>query len=90
MVEIVKYISHELSSPTAAENLIEEMLESTERLTLFPYSNAVYIPLRPLNHECRRLVVKNYFLFYWVDEDKKPVTITRVIYSRRNYNTLLK
>ena len=90
MVEIAKYISHELSNPTAAENLIEEMLESADRLAIFPYSNAVYVPLRPLNHEYRRLAVKNYILFYWVDEDKKTVTIARVIYSHRNYNRLLK
>jgi plasmid stabilization system protein ParE len=36
------------------------------------------------------LLVKNYFVFYWVDENEKTVTIARVIYARRNISTILR
>ena len=35
------------------------------------------------------LIVKNYIMFYYVDEPKKLITIARVIYAHRNYNALL-
>ncbi len=29
------------------------------------------------------MVVQNYSVFYWIDEDYKIVTIARVLYNRR-------
>ena len=31
-----------------------------------------------------KLSVKNYFVFYRIDETKKTVTVARVIYAKRN------
>ena len=36
------------------------------------------------------MIVKNYLIFYWVDEENKTVTVARVIYSRRDYLEELK
>lgn len=89
MTEIAKYISHTLSNPAAAENLANEMIESADRLADFPYSNPVHITPKPLKHEYRKLTVRNYIVFYWVNEDEKTITIARVIYARRDYEKLL-
>jgi len=89
MVGIVRYISKELSNPTAAEKLANEMIEAAEGLVEFPYSKAVHITPKPLKREYRRLVVKNYVMFYWVNEMEKSIVIARVIYARRNFNNLL-
>ena len=89
MVDIAKYIPQKLSNPVAAERLANEMIESADKLTEFPYINPVYYSIRPLKKEYRRLIVKNYIMFYYVDEPKKLITIARVIYAHRNYNTLL-
>jgi len=89
MIEVVRYISHELCNFTAAENLAEEMIYSAERLTTFPYSNPVHRTIKPLKNEYRKLIVKNYIMFYYVDESNKKVVISRVIYARRNYEKLL-
>ena len=29
-------------------------------------------------------------MFYWIDEEKKLVTIARVVYAKQDYNRLLK
>ena len=89
MVEIARYISHELSNPTAAEKLSLEMIEAADGLTDFPYKNRVYQLIRPLKWEYRGQIVQNYIMFYYVDENQKLVTIARVIYARRDYGKQL-
>ena len=65
------------------------MIETAERLTEFPYINAVHQTLKPLKHEYRKQIVKNYILFHWVEEERKLVTVARVIYARRDHEQLL-
>ena len=89
MVDIAKYIGVKLENPEAAESLAEKMIEAAEKLTDMPYKCPVYIPVKPLRHEYRKLIVQNYIMFYWVDEDKKRITIARVVYSGRDYENLL-
>ena len=84
MTAISKYISHELHNPTAAEKLAVKMIVAAESLTDFPYKNAIHQPARPLKKEYRKQKEKNYFMFYWVDEKEKTITIARVIYARRD------
>lgn len=79
MIEIVRYISQELQNPTAADKLAMELIEAGDSIPKFPYANPAFIPIRPLKHEYRKLLVQNYFMFYWVDEVKKLVTVARVV-----------
>ena len=90
MVEIVQYISKELCNPIAAENLAEDFVKTADSLSVFPYAHEAYIPIRPLKHEYRKVSVKNYLMFFWVEEENKVVTIARVIYAARDYGKLLK
>ncbi len=90
MVETVRYISHELKNPAAAQRLSTRLIEAAERLTEFPYLYAVHTPIRPLKKEYRKIPVENYCIFYSVDEKSKTVTVMRVLYAGRNYERLLK
>ena len=85
LTDIVLYISQKLRNEDAAYRLAEQIVEAAERLATFPYTNPVYWPIRPLSNEYRRVNVKNYLLFYTVDEVKQTVTVHRIIYGRRNY-----
>ena len=89
MIEIVRYISQELQNPTAADQLAVELIEAGDGIPRFPYANPSYTPIRPLKHEYRKLLVQNYFIFYWVDEAKQLVTVARVVYAKRDYERLL-
>ena len=89
MLDISRYISRELCNPEAAWKLAEEMVEAADELRDFPYSNAVYVPIRQLRYEYRKLHVKNYIMFYRVDEAARKITIARVVYARRDYEKLL-
>lgn len=87
MAGIARYISHELANPKAAKKLSIRLVKAADRLIDFPYSNPAYYPLRPLTQEYRRLIVDNYIMFYYVDEEKKIITVARVIYARRDYGS---
>ena len=89
MIDIVQYISQELKNPIAAERLAIEMVEAAEKILIFPYATPVYLPIRSLKHEYRKILVQNYLIFYWIDESKRLVTVARVLYARRNHNRLL-
>ena len=89
MIDIVQYISQELKNPIAAERLAAEMVETAEKILIFPYAAPVYHPIRSLKHEYRKILVQNYLIFYWIDESKRLVTVARVLYAGRNHNRLL-
>lgn len=84
MTDIAEYIGVNLANPDAADRLAEEMVSAAEGLAEMPYKYPVYVSVRPLKHEYRKLVVQNYIMFYQVDEDRKLVTIARVIYAGRD------
>ena len=89
MADIVRYVSRNLDNPQAAGRLAKQFVDAIDRLAEFPYSAMAYHPIRPLHHEYRKLTVKNYCVFYWVDEEKKQVTVARVIYGKRSVNRVL-
>lgn len=89
MINIVTYISKTLSNPMAAQRLADEFIDEAEKIRDFPYSMPVYHPLKALKYEYRKLFVGSYIMFYRVDENKKLITIARVIYAKRNYNKVL-
>ena len=82
--DIILYISTELNNPDAASRLAMEFHNAEERIIAFPYANPQYLPLRPLKHEYRKLLIRNYIMIYWVNEAEQEIVISRVVYKRRN------
>ena len=89
MIEIVQYISRELHNPEASDCLAEEFVAEANSVLSVPYSRPLYHSIRPLKHEYRKLLVQNYMMLYWVDEENKLVTVARVVYAKRDYGRLL-
>ena len=89
MVNIVGYISKTLHNPAAAERLATAFIDEAESIREFPYSMPVYHPIRSLKYEYRKLIVKNYIMFYRVDEVAKLITIARVVYAKSDYGKKL-
>ena len=90
LVGIARYIGRELCNPDAANRLADRLISSADALCNFPYAHPVYIPVRPLQYEYRKLPVQNYLIFYWVEEENKKVVIARVVYGKRDASALLK
>jgi plasmid stabilization system protein ParE len=85
----ITYIAETLAAPQAALDLLDALEESLSRLEDFPYSCRVYQPVKRLEHEYRILTVKNYAVFYTVNEQEKLVEIYRVLHARRDFAKLL-
>ena len=89
MINIVTYIGKTLSNPIAAGRLAEEFITEAEKIRVFPYSMPVYRPLQTLKYEYRKLLIKNYIMFYRVDERERLITVTRVVYAKSDYQKKL-
>jgi len=89
------YVKDNLGAPMAAENLMDELYEKLSYIKEKPYS-------RPLVHDeflsslgVRSIRVKNYLLFYFIEENekdynKKYVNIISFMYNKRDWMNLLK
>ena len=77
--------------PVALQDMVAivRYISAGDSIPKFPYMNSSYTPIRPLKHEYRKVLVQNYFIFYWVDEEKKLITIARVVYAKSDYDPLL-
>lgn len=87
--DIVYYITHDLKNYTAARDFVQKLLKEVNNIKEFPYSNAVYESFKTLENQYRKCQVKNYLIFYLVDEQEKIVIISRVIYQKRDMNNIL-
>lgn len=66
-----------------------ELVNVAERVITFPYALPAYQPIRLLKREYWKILVQNFLMFYWVDEEKKLVTVARLMYAKRDIGRLL-
>lgn len=84
MKEIRQYIAEELLASEAARHLLIAIREAIACLNTMP-SRHQLVEEEPWRIEgIRRLIVKNFYVYYWTDEKKKQVHVTAVVYSMRN------
>ena len=90
LVEIATYIRDRLGNAAAADRLARMLVKKCESISVFPYAYPVHTPVFPRSFGYRKAVVHHYMIIYQVNEEKKRVTIYRVIYGKRDWDTLLK
>lgn len=81
--EAVMYIAEELCAPDAADDLLDAVDEAACALSEMPYRHALYPLLFAMKREIRFVPVRNYNLFYVVNEEQKTVEIWRFIHQFR-------
>lgn len=84
MQEIVHYISRELKAPEAALHLLDALEKSFTSLTHFPQRVALINEEPWYTNGIHRLPIKNFLVYFWIDEDNLRVQVTAVIYEKRN------
>ena len=81
--EIVYYISHELKAPDAALQLLDALEDAFSSITHFQ-QRVVLVEEKPWHtNGIHRLPVKNFLIYFWIDEDNMKVQITAIIYGKR-------
>ena len=85
----VKYIAKELKAPVAANNLLDEIEKHEDNLSKTPnmYPN---VPDEYLASKGLKLVIiKNYLMFFTIEEENKTVNVLRFMYGRRDWKNIL-
>lgn len=85
--EITNCITDILMAPKAAMDLIDTLDNTISRLKKFPYSCRIYQTEEPLEIEYRMLSVKNYLVFYHVED--RTVEIHRIISASMDYDKFM-
>lgn len=84
MREIAQYIAFELLAPEAAVNLLMTLQQEIGKLEHTPHRIHL-TPEEPWHSEgVRRLAVKNFYVYFWIDEDRKKIQVIDVIYIKRD------
>ena len=82
--EIYSYIAFTLLSPDVAANMYNSIIHSIRSLDSMPLRNALMDDEPWKSRGLRRCFVKNYTIFYLVDEANSIVRIVRIMYSGRD------
>ena len=87
--EIIQYISYTLQVPGTAEKMLD--LLEREILSLSSFPNRIPLTQDEPWHSqgIHNMVVKNYLVYFWVDENTQTVHIIAVVYGRRDQKQLL-
>ena len=87
--EIIRYIAGDLQEKQTAIRMLDTL--EKEILSLSTLPNRVAVTEEEPWHSAgiRKLSVKNYLVYFWVNEDQKQVQITAVVYGRRDQRNVL-
>lgn len=87
--EIVNYLSSSLLEPNIAKNILSEIDKSILSLEEMPHRHCLVSDNLLKKVGIRKLVVKNYIVFFKIYETKKTVGIVRIMYGRRNWQKMI-
>lgn len=84
MLEIFSYISGTLKEPVAAERLLQELQKSILSLDTMPKRVALVEEEPWRGYGVHKMPVKNFLVYFWINDELKEVHIIAVIYGRRD------
>ena len=87
--EIIRYIAEDLQEKRTAIRMLDTL--EKELLSFSRLPNQVALTEEEPWHSAgiRKIPVKNYLVYFWVNEERKKVQITAVVYGRRDQRTAL-
>lgn len=86
---IIYYISNHLKNITAARKLRDLFADSIDKILEFPYGTPTYQQVNFLRNEYRSFKVKNFLMFYTINEQDRIITIVRVLYQKMDISQIL-
>lgn len=83
--DIVRYIASQLSAPVSALHMMELFEETMTGLSDMPQRCPLVADDRLSQMGYRKLIIKNYVVFFSIDEKNKVVDVERILYGRRDW-----
>ena len=87
--ECLHYIKDELQAPDTARSLRELLKSEMKKCADFPAKNPQVTDEPWYSYGIRRMVVKHYCVYYWIDEAERTVWFICMVYSKRNQEEAL-
>ena len=88
MNNIVYHITNKLNNRVAALNIATAFIKEANNILTFPYGNPEYTPINKTKFKYHRTKVKNFLMFYNINEETKTITIMRVLHQKQSINKL--
>lgn len=88
--DIYEYIAYSLQNPDVARNLYQKIIQSVYSLKSMPERNPLYKEEPWHSRGLRFVPIKNYLLFYTVNQETQVVSIARILYGGMNIVNQLK
>ena len=82
--DIYEYIAYELLVPETAAGQTERIMKAIRSLEQMPMRHRLYEEEPWHSQGIHKLPVKNYLVYFWVDEEAKKVQVIGIIYGRRD------
>ncbi|MCL2185820.1 MAG: type II toxin-antitoxin system RelE/ParE family toxin [Treponema sp.] len=89
IISVLKYISEVLEAPRAAEEHYNEIIETYNKLKENPFRRSFVQNKYLASKGVRSINVKNYILFYKINEEKNNVLLYRFLYNKRDWINIL-
>ena len=87
--DIVRYISAQLLVPITAAKMMGEIEDALKGLSDMPQRVPSVMDERLASMGYHKLLVKNYIVFFTIDESAKVVDVHRILYARRDWINIL-
>lgn len=87
--EIAGYIANDLASPKAALDFLDVVENCYGNVSLNPQMYPLCDNERLKRKGYRKALIKNYIMFYRVDDEEKTVNVIRFIYCGRDYINII-
>ncbi len=87
--DIIRYIKYKLMEPSIANKYAKLIKEEIQKLEYSPQRFAIINPDIIKYSDIRKLIIKNYIVFYRINENKKVVNIERILYGGTDWKNKL-
>ena len=89
LIELRDYIAYVLLAPDTALSYIRTIRKEIESLSTMPGRNKLVDDEPWHSRGIRKIIAKNFYIYYRIDDDAKRVYILNVIYARRDQLKML-
>ena len=83
--QIALYMRNVLKVPNTARNYLKLLRQEINKLAILPNRHEIIEKEKIEQSNVRKLIVKNYIIFYIVDDEKKIVNVERILYGASNW-----
>jgi len=89
LMEIVRHITFQLSTPGSALDLVGKFEEALKSLSISPERCPLVADQRLSQLGYRKLIVKNFIVFFSINEKERIVDVERILYAKRDWLSFL-